>query len=35
MAALEAERWLTEQGLDQGKDESTPLGYGAPVEVTG
>ncbi|AWI82691.1 thioredoxin-disulfide reductase [Alloyangia pacifica] len=32
MAALEAERWLAEQGLDVGKDTSEPLGYGAPVE---
>ncbi|SDG73359.1 thioredoxin-disulfide reductase [Alloyangia pacifica] len=32
MAALEAERWLAEQGLDEGKDTSEPLGYGAPVE---
>ena len=32
MAALEAERWLAEQGLDAGKDTSEPLGYGAPVE---
>ncbi|MCT4369862.1 thioredoxin-disulfide reductase [Yangia mangrovi] len=32
MAALEAERWLAEQGLDSGKDTSEPLGYGAPVE---
>ncbi|CAM4145716.1 thioredoxin-disulfide reductase [Palleronia rufa] len=35
MAALEAERWLTEQSLDHGKDESEPLGYGAPVEPAG
>ena len=32
MAALEAERWLAEQNLDEGRDESEPLGYGAPVE---
>ena len=32
MAALEAERWLAEQGEYDGKDESEPLGYGAPVE---
>lgn len=32
MAALEAERWLSEQDLDSGKDETEPLGYGAPVE---
>ncbi|WP_353471241.1 thioredoxin-disulfide reductase [Salipiger sp. H15] len=32
MAALEAERWLAEQGLDAGKDTTEPLGYGAPVE---
>ena len=31
MAALEAERWLAEQDLDSGKDETEPLGYGAPV----
>ncbi|MHA6345563.1 thioredoxin-disulfide reductase [Roseivivax sp. CAU 1761] len=34
MAALEAERWLAEQDLDHGKDESLPLGYGAPVSET-
>ncbi|MDU8909675.1 thioredoxin-disulfide reductase [Aestuariicoccus sp. MJ-SS9] len=28
MAALEAERWLAEQGEDAGKDTSEPLGYG-------
>jgi thioredoxin reductase (NADPH) len=33
MAALEAERWLAEQGIDEGKDETEPLGYGAPVEA--
>ena len=37
MAALEAERWLAEQGLDDpttpDKDETEPLGYGAPVEA--
>ncbi|ETX30094.1 thioredoxin-disulfide reductase [Roseivivax isoporae] len=33
MAALEAERWLAEQGLDEGKDETEPLGYGAPVDA--
>ena len=32
MAALEAERWLAEQGQDEGRDEREPLGYGAPVE---
>ena len=32
MAALEAERYLAEVGLDEGKDETEPLGYGAPVE---
>ncbi|SFQ37654.1 thioredoxin reductase (NADPH) [Roseivivax halotolerans] len=32
MAALEAERWLSEQDLDSGKDETEPLGYGAPIE---
>ncbi|MEB3421398.1 thioredoxin-disulfide reductase [Salipiger marinus] len=32
MAALEAERWLAEQGLDEGRDETLPLGYGAPVD---
>ena len=34
MAALEAERWLAEQGLDGGpvQDQTAPLGYGAPVE---
>ncbi len=31
MAALEAERFLAEQGEDDGKDVSEPLGYGAPV----
>lgn len=35
MAALEAERWLAEQGLEDpatpAKDEIEPLGYGAPV----
>ncbi|WP_093361388.1 thioredoxin-disulfide reductase [Tropicimonas isoalkanivorans] len=31
MAALEAERFLSEQGLDEGKDETAPLGYGAPL----
>ncbi|SPJ25081.1 thioredoxin-disulfide reductase [Palleronia abyssalis] len=35
MAALEAERWLTEQGMDEGKEESEPLGWGARVEATG
>ena len=29
MAALEAERWLAEQDLDQGKLQTEPLGYGA------
>ncbi|MEQ5869553.1 thioredoxin-disulfide reductase [Sagittula sp. NFXS13] len=37
MAALEAERWLAEQGLEDAstpdKDETEPLGYGAPVEA--
>ncbi|SFG70286.1 thioredoxin reductase (NADPH) [Palleronia marisminoris] len=33
MAALEAERWLAEQGQDEGRDEREPLGYGAPVEA--
>ena len=32
MAALEAERFLAEIGEQEGKDESEPLGYGAPVE---
>ena len=34
MAALEAERFLSEQGLDGGpaQDQTEPLGYGAPVE---
>ena len=35
MAALEAERWLAEQGIDEGKDESLPLGYGAEVPAEG
>ncbi|QOL82617.1 thioredoxin-disulfide reductase [Pseudooceanicola spongiae] len=30
MAALDAERFLSEIGLDDGKDETLPLGYGAP-----
>ncbi|MCA0995959.1 thioredoxin-disulfide reductase [Alloyangia pacifica] len=30
MAALEAERWLAEQGLEVGKDTTEPLGHGAP-----
>lgn len=30
MAALDAEKFLAEQGLDEGKDETLPLGYGAP-----
>ncbi|MGY9049017.1 thioredoxin reductase [Puniceibacterium antarcticum] len=34
MAALEAERWLSEQNLDSGKDETEPLGWGAPVDET-
>ncbi|KUF09419.1 thioredoxin-disulfide reductase [Pseudoponticoccus marisrubri] len=34
MAALEAERWLAEQGEDSGKDVTEPLGYGAPVDAT-
>ncbi|MGR3571079.1 thioredoxin-disulfide reductase [Brevirhabdus sp.] len=33
MAALEAERFLAEVGEDEGRDESEPLGYGAPVEA--
>lgn len=33
MAALEAERFLSEQGQDAGKDMSEPLGYGAEVAV--
>lgn len=33
MAALEVERWLAEQELDEGKDETEPLGYGAPVDA--
>ncbi|MCC1491309.1 thioredoxin-disulfide reductase [Cognatishimia sp. F0-27] len=32
MAALEAERWLAEQGQDAGKDVSEPLGYGAEAQ---
>ena len=35
MAALEAERWLAEQGVDEGKDVSEPLGYGAENPVAG
>jgi thioredoxin reductase (NADPH) len=35
MAALEAERFLAEQGEDEGKDVSEPLGYGAEVEAEG
>jgi len=31
MAALEAERFLAEAGLDAGKDVTEPLGYGAEV----
>ena len=33
MAALEAERWLAEQGLDEGPEKVTsePLGYGAEM----
>ena len=34
MAALDAERWLAEQGLDHGRDESEPLAYGAPLAAT-
>ncbi|SHI53134.1 thioredoxin-disulfide reductase [Wenxinia saemankumensis] len=30
MAALDAERFLAEHGLQDGKDETLPLGYGAP-----
>ncbi|WP_163847022.1 thioredoxin-disulfide reductase [Pseudooceanicola aestuarii] len=30
MAALDAERFLAEQGEQTGKDETLPLGYGAP-----
>ncbi|KMK68036.1 thioredoxin-disulfide reductase [Puniceibacterium sp. IMCC21224] len=33
MAALEAERWLSEQDLDSGKDTTEPLGYGAPASA--
>ncbi|NIZ08536.1 thioredoxin-disulfide reductase [Pseudooceanicola sp. HF7] len=33
MAALDAERYLSEVGLDEGKDETLPLGYGAPNEA--
>jgi thioredoxin reductase (NADPH) len=33
MAALEAERFLSEAGDDAGKDTSLPLGYGAEVEA--
>ncbi|KAA9008207.1 thioredoxin-disulfide reductase [Histidinibacterium aquaticum] len=33
MAALEAERFLAEVGEDSGKDETPPLGYGAPVDA--
>ena len=33
MAALEAERFLAEVGEVQGKDETEPLGYGAPVDA--
>jgi len=33
MAALEAERFLAEQGVQQGKDTSEPLGYGAEVSA--
>ena len=33
MAALEAERFLAEHGLDSAieQDQTEPLGYGAPV----
>ncbi|GGL60039.1 thioredoxin-disulfide reductase [Wenxinia marina] len=30
MAALDAERYLAESGAQEGKDETLPLGYGAP-----
>ncbi len=33
MAALEAERYLSEIGADEGKDETEPLGYGAPADA--
>ncbi len=33
MAALEAERFLSETGADAGRDEREPLGYGAPVDA--
>ncbi len=33
MAALEAERHLSEIGVDEGRDEREPLGYGAPVDA--
>ncbi|QPM92141.1 thioredoxin-disulfide reductase [Pseudooceanicola algae] len=32
MAALDAERFLAEAGLDEGKDETLPLGHGAPED---
>ena len=33
MAALEAERFLSEVGEVEGKDETEPLGYGAPADA--
>ncbi len=33
MAALEAERYLSEIGVDEGRDQREPLGYGAPVDA--
>jgi len=33
MAALEAERFLAEQGETEGKDMTLPLGYGVPVDA--
>ncbi len=33
MAALEAERFLAEIGADAGRDETEPLGYGAPADA--
>ncbi|SIO46219.1 thioredoxin reductase (NADPH) [Rhodovulum sp. ES.010] len=33
MAALEAEKFLAEAGIDEGKDVTEPLGYGAPVDA--
>jgi thioredoxin reductase (NADPH) len=34
MAALEAERFLAEQGDTAGRDMTEPLGYGAPVDAS-